>query len=397
MSKITIANPIYDVVFKYLLEDLDIAKGLISRILGCEIESLEVHSQETQQETNLPEIPGLRLLRLDFKAVIWVKEEENLEKSENENPKKTAKKKINLTEKTEGGAKYERKKVLIELQKSKELFDILRFRKYLAENYSKADTIMISAGKNQTEVLPIVTIYFLGFLLEHIPFPVLKVGKQFQNVLKGTNFELKKREDFVDLLTHESYMIQILRLEDKLLNPLEKILLLFNQKYRLKEDKHRLFIEENVGDILVEKAQSRLARAAGDEDFRKKMDIEDEMERTVLAKFKAFEAQIEEEKQRAETEKERADAAENLLKEEERRKEAEKERADAAENLLKEEERRKEAEKQRADAAENLLKEEERRKEAEKQRADAAENLLKEQEAKIAALLKELKDKENKE
>ena len=31
---ITIANPIYDVVFKYLLEDLDIARDLLSLIIG---------------------------------------------------------------------------------------------------------------------------------------------------------------------------------------------------------------------------------------------------------------------------------------------------------------------------------------------------------------------------
>ena len=68
-----IANPIYDVVFKYLLEDLNIAKGLFSRIIGEEIESIEVKSQETIYEEVLIDHPGLRLLRLDFKAVICTK------------------------------------------------------------------------------------------------------------------------------------------------------------------------------------------------------------------------------------------------------------------------------------------------------------------------------------
>jgi hypothetical protein len=326
MSKITIANPIYDVVFKYLLEDLEIAKGLISRILDCEIESIEVHSQETSQEALLPELPGLRLLRLDFKAVIWVKKEEILEENgEKSNPKN----KKNAAKKDKIEDKFERKKVLIELQKSKELFDILRFRKYLAENYAKADTIVIQTGKNQTEVLPIVTIYFLGFRLENIPFAVLKVEKKFMNVLENEVFELKLKEDFVDLLTHESYMIQISRLEEKLKNPLENILAIFNQKYRLKDDKHRLFIDENMGDSLVVKAQSRLARAAGDEDFRKKMDVEDEMERTVLSKFREFEAQLEEANAKMEAEKQRAEAAEKLA-------EDEKKRLNEAERLLQE-------------------------------------------------------------
>jgi hypothetical protein len=333
MSKITIANPIYDVVFKYLLEDLEIAKGLISRILDCEIESIEVHSQETSQEALLPELPGLRLLRLDFKAVIWVKKEEILEENgEKSNPKN----KKNAAKKDKIEDKFERKKVLIELQKSKELFDILRFRKYLAENYAKADTIMIQTGKNQTEVLPIVTIYFLGFRLENIPFAVLKVEKKFVNVLENEVFELKLKEDFVDLLTHESYMIQISRLEEKLKNPLENILAIFNQKYRLKDDKHRLFIDENMGDSLVVKAQSRLARAAGDDDFRKKMDVEDEMERTVLSKFREFEAQLETANAKMEAEKQRAEEAEKLMKDEKQRAEDAEKRMSAAERLLQE-------------------------------------------------------------
>ena len=40
-----IANPIYDTVFKYLMEDLDIAKGVLSIILNTEIVELNVKSQ----------------------------------------------------------------------------------------------------------------------------------------------------------------------------------------------------------------------------------------------------------------------------------------------------------------------------------------------------------------
>ena len=48
----TIANPIYDIVFKYLLEDLDIAKGILSTILNVEIAELTVQPQETTAETD---------------------------------------------------------------------------------------------------------------------------------------------------------------------------------------------------------------------------------------------------------------------------------------------------------------------------------------------------------
>jgi hypothetical protein len=41
-----IANPIYDVVFKYLMEDAKVAKLLISSIIGEEIEELDFRPQE---------------------------------------------------------------------------------------------------------------------------------------------------------------------------------------------------------------------------------------------------------------------------------------------------------------------------------------------------------------
>ena len=41
-----IANPIYNVVFKYLLEDLEIARLFLSRIIGEEIVEVRLQPQE---------------------------------------------------------------------------------------------------------------------------------------------------------------------------------------------------------------------------------------------------------------------------------------------------------------------------------------------------------------
>ena len=72
-----IANPIYDGVFKALMEDLEIARGFLSVVLGLVIESLRFTSRET---TSVPpgiagDVPGITasctsILRLDFCAVI---------------------------------------------------------------------------------------------------------------------------------------------------------------------------------------------------------------------------------------------------------------------------------------------------------------------------------------
>ena len=103
-----IANPIYDVVFKYLLEDAKVAKLLISSIIGEEIEELEFRPQEYTSDIDKSRIEGnvgtLTVYRLDFNARI-----KNAEGS---------------------------KQVLIELQKAKFATDIMRFRNYLAGQYA---------------------------------------------------------------------------------------------------------------------------------------------------------------------------------------------------------------------------------------------------------------------
>ncbi|MGH9841342.1 MAG: hypothetical protein ACREEM_21520 [Blastocatellia bacterium] len=60
-----IANPIYDSVFKYLLEDADVAREFLATILGEEIVSIEVKPQETTAESA---DYGVNIFRLDFKS-----------------------------------------------------------------------------------------------------------------------------------------------------------------------------------------------------------------------------------------------------------------------------------------------------------------------------------------
>jgi len=46
-----IINPIYDVAFKYLMEDMDIARSLIGEIIGEDIHSLVVQPQEMSSKS----------------------------------------------------------------------------------------------------------------------------------------------------------------------------------------------------------------------------------------------------------------------------------------------------------------------------------------------------------
>ena len=237
-----IANPLYDVVFKYLLEDVEIARELLSTILGEEVQSVEVKPQETSTETS----GDIRILRFDFKAVI---------------------------KKPNG----EISKVLIELQKAKKAFDVMRFRRYLGDNYRKEDDVLNDKGELEKLPLPIITIYFLGFPLNSIQSGVVKISREYRDVVTLEILDIK--EDFVELLTHDSYLIQVRKLAKAARNKLERVLHIFSPIYQSTSDKHQLDFQGDTGDPLVKKMVDRLGRAIASEEIRDLMDVEDELDR----------------------------------------------------------------------------------------------------------------------
>ena len=237
-----IANPIYDVVFKYLLEDVEIARELLSTILEEEVQSVEVKPQETSTETS----GDIRILRFDFKAVI---------------------------KKPNG----EINKVLIELQKAKKAFDVMRFRRYLGDNYRKEDDVLNDKGDLDKRPLPIITIYFLGFPLNSIQSGVVKINREYRDVVTQEILDIK--EDFVELLTHDSYLIQVRKLAKAARNKLERVLHIFSPIYQSTTDKHQLDFQGDTNDPLVKKMLDRLGRAIASEEIRDLMDVEDELDR----------------------------------------------------------------------------------------------------------------------
>ena len=237
-----IANPIYDVVFKYLLEDADIARDLLSTILGEEVINLEFKPQETSTESS----EGIKILRLDFKAIIKKKD----------------------------GTLF---KVLIELQKSKQVFDVMRFRRYLGDNYRKEDQVIEKDGLAVFRPLPIITIYFLGFLLNNVPSGVIKVKRQYVDAV--TEEILGVKDDFVELLTHDSYMIQVGRLPKESRGKLDRVMQIFSPMYQIKADKHLVDFQGDIYDPLVLRMVERLSRAIASDEYRDKMDVEDEIDR----------------------------------------------------------------------------------------------------------------------
>ena len=73
----TSPNPIYDVVFKYLMQNQRVARLLIARITGLVVQSLTVSPQESAVRRT-PETPEhdlpLTLLRMDFAARVQTRD-----------------------------------------------------------------------------------------------------------------------------------------------------------------------------------------------------------------------------------------------------------------------------------------------------------------------------------
>ena len=237
-----IANPIYDVVFKRLMEDNRIAKFFIGTLLEQNVESVEVKPQEF---TYTNELAALAVFRLDFVATV----------------------------RTEAGDLI---KILIEIQKAKNLYDLMRFRNYLAEQYKKEDTI-----GNKKVILPITTIYILGFKLPEIETSCLKIGRNYQDLVNKEIIHTKS--DFIEKLTHDCYVVQVERITGRYQTRLDKLLSVFEQTNFVddlkitKEFYHDTDIEE------VKMITDILHYSCTDPIEKKKIETEQEAWRTVYA------------------------------------------------------------------------------------------------------------------
>jgi hypothetical protein len=217
------------------MSDNKIAKLLISDLLGVKINTLELRPQEFSADT---ENRTLTVYRVDFKAEI-----------ELNNGKKMV--------------------VLIEIQKAKFTTDLIRFRKYLGEQYASKQN---AVEKDDTTIpLPIITIYFLGYGLDNNKnIPIIRVKRHYLDNYNGD--KLEGEELFIERLTHDSIIVQIPALKTQRRNDLEKALSVFEvgkiQEVSINEDdyleRYKLVIRQ-------------LLKAIGDEQVRKTMDVEDEI------------------------------------------------------------------------------------------------------------------------
>jgi hypothetical protein len=240
-----IANPIYDVVFKYLMEDLDVAKGMISAIIEREVEEIHFQAREQVVERARTEVhPHLvSLQRLDFVARIRM-----------------------------GDGRH--KKVLIELQKARLSSDVGRFRTYLGKRYQERDEVSEN-GVTTKASLPIISIYILGFNLEPEMPACVKVDRRYLNLI--TKRRVKAECDFIEKLSHDLYVIQAGKLKHQVKTDLERILCVFGQDDFTDASGHDIALPDKYAgkNALVRKILRRLVAIREDVEVREGMESED--------------------------------------------------------------------------------------------------------------------------
>jgi hypothetical protein len=171
---------------------------------------------------------------------------------------------------------------------------------------------------------------------------------------------LDVKEDFVELLTHDSYLIQVRLLAGKSRTQLERVLQVFSPEY-LTDDEHQLDFKGDISEPLVRKMVDRLGRAIASEEMRNRMDLEDEIdgifERALGKKDKIIaekDLEILIEKQRAEKERQNAEKEKQNAEKERRNAEKEKQNAEIEKQNAEKERQNAEIERQKNEA---LLKE----------------------------------------
>jgi hypothetical protein len=275
---VQIANPIYDVVFKFLMNDEKVAKLLLSAIIGREVVSLEF--RPTEHHFPIGEV--LAVLRMDFSARI-LDEHGNQEL------------------------------IILELQKAKLATDILRFRRYLGEQYSNKEN-MVREQKPEypyRKALPILSIYFLGHTLEHVKAPVLRVNRSYIDAATGE--QIHEKEEFIESLTHDSIIIQIPYLKGRRRTELEQLLALFDQSSRT-DDHHFLNINEEELPKRYRPLIRRLQKAVADPVIRQTMEAEDDL----IEEFKDYQRLISEKEKTIEEKEKTIEEKEKTIEEKEK-------------------------------------------------------------------------------
>jgi len=288
---IIIPNPIYDVVFKYLMEDTESAIIVLSTLINQKIKSLRLepitHAEKknnTQQiEVKDPKTKeDIRLFHLDFTAT------------------------VELPDGTE-------EIIMIELQKASLPDDIMRFKRYISKNFQRkleVETINPTSGVLEIVEKPIqlIPIFLLNFRIENEINDLLiqtsrLINGVFKNKTIADNF-------FIDHLTFNVLIVQLPNLQniseedyanDEYKQKLYSLLKLFDQKSKVSGNEHRLRLIRRFFPGFLDRVINRLQAASiNNQELEEQMLVEDEYLKILIKRdntISALEMKLEERQQ----------------------------------------------------------------------------------------------------
>ena len=219
-----IANPIYDTIFKFLMDDNESAKIILSTLLNVDIEELTatttIQSYLGEDEKNW----GFgKLSHLDYAAQVL---------------------------KPDGS----KENILIELQKADLPSDFYRFRLYITEKFKKSHSTIKKENTTFHTPIKFIPIFILNFEIENeICDLVIQTNKMVKGVLKDTI--LQNPVSFLDDLMYDLTIVQIPHItnidiekikDDAHKLELYKLFKLFDQNAKTQNDEYKLEIKEKI-------------------------------------------------------------------------------------------------------------------------------------------------------
>jgi len=353
----------YDVVFKYLMEDNAVAITFLSALTGLDIVSLQPLPQELTLDAEgrrgkaiKPFGRTLSVYRLDYAA--RVRDADGAEKI-----------------------------VILEIQQEKLYGQLMRFRKYLGKQYANGDfvkKIQTAAGREYEIGVPILSVYFVGEGLEgfrDVPVVLLRrsaIAQHTMRPLDGTN-------PFIEALFHNGIIVNVPFLGREGRNELERLLSIFSPLNQT-TNPQIMSIQETKFMEKYQPILRRLKAAAQERGVRDKMTAEDDfleemeyLERNHEERMRNHEERTRrlDEKERSVDEKERSvDEKERSVDEKERSVDEKERSVDEKERSVDEKMHKAEAEMHKVIAEKLKVEAEKLKVEAEKRKAEEAIRLL---------------------
>ncbi len=326
---IIIPNPIYDVVFRYLMEDAESALIVISTLINEKIKKLQLepltHTEKKENQIDIeiqdPKTKDdIKLFHLDFTATI---------------------------ELPDGSEEL----IMIEIQKASEPDDIFRFKRYISKNFQKKQEKEITDPKTQAietvnKPIKLIPIFILNFRIENEIYDLLiRTNRIKTGIFK--NKTLQKHNEFIDNLSYDILVVQLPYLnnitendykDDEYKQKLYALLKLFDQKSKIKDNEHRLRIIRKFFPGFLDRVIKRLQAASTENpDLEEQMFAEDEFLKTLIKrdnKINFLEEQLDKknkdlkEKEKTIEEKEKTiEEKEKIIEEKEKALEIEKKKA----------------------------------------------------------------------